>query len=89
MTTPVSEQAAAPRHQVTITVNERPVTIDGPRVTGLEIKQAAIAQDVPIQLDFLLSEELENRRTRLVGDGDIVTVNKNSRFVAIPNDDNS
>ena len=58
-------------------------------MTGLEIKQAAIAQGVPIQLDFVLSEELPNGRTHVVRDHDVVTVNKHSRFVAIPNDDNS
>lgn len=72
-----------------ILVNERPVNVDGPRITGLAIKQAAIAQGVPIQLDFVLSEELPNGRSRVVGDNDTVTVNKNSRFLAIPNDDNS
>jgi hypothetical protein len=76
-------------HEVVITVNERPVAVLGPKVTGLEIKQAAIAQRVPIRLDFLLYEELGNGRTRPVRDEDEVTVNKNSRFVAIANDDNS
>ncbi len=76
-------------HVVTITVNEQPVTIAGPRVSGLEIKQAAISAGVQIQLDFVLSEELANGRTRIVGDGDIVTVNKNSRFDAVAGDDNS
>jgi hypothetical protein len=81
--------AVAREHDVVITVNERPVTVLGPKVTGLEIKQAAIAQGVPIHLDFVLSEELPNGRTRPVRDHDEVTVNKHSRFVAIPPDDNS
>ena len=74
---------------VTITVNERPVVVHGPKVTGLQIKQAAIDQGVPIQLSFVLSEEKPNHRTEIIGDSDIVTVTKNSRFVAIPHDDNS
>jgi hypothetical protein len=74
---------------ITITVNERPVSIAGPQVSGLEIKQAAIHAGVQIQLDFVLSEELANGRTRIVGDADTVTVNKNSRFDAVAGDDNS
>jgi len=76
-------------HLVTITVNEKPVEIEGPKATGLEIKQAAIAQGVKIELSFVLSEELPNRKTRIVGDTDIVTVTKHSRFVAVAPDDNS
>ena len=74
---------------VTIVVNEVPVEIEGPKTTGLRIKEEAIAQGLEIQLDFVLSEELPNGRTQIIGDCDEVTINKNSRFVAIPNDDNS
>lgn len=85
----MNEQAAKSGHEVVITVNEKPVTVTGPEVAGLEIKQAAIAQGVQIGLDFQLSEELPNGRTRIVGDADEVTVNKNSRFDAVAGDDNS
>jgi hypothetical protein len=74
---------------VTVTVNGRPVTLPGHRVSGLQIKQAAVEQGVPIQLDFVLSEELGDHRTKIVGDTDIVSVLDRSRFVAIPPDDNS
>ncbi len=76
-------------HAVEITVNNKPVMIDGPRVTGLQIKEAAIAQGVSIQVSFQLSEELGNRQRRVVGDGDVVTVHKGSRFFAVAGDDNS
>ena len=76
-------------HMVTITVNERPVPIEGPRVTGLQVKQAAIAAGLQIGLDFLLTKELANGRSKVVGDTDEVTVNKNSRFDAVAGDDNS
>lgn len=89
METEVQEQKGGKEHLVTITVNEKPVAIEGPRVTGLEIKQAAIAQGVKIELSFVLSEELPNRKTRIVGDTDVVTVTKHSRFVAVAPDDNS
>jgi hypothetical protein len=76
-------------HLTTITVNERPVDIDGPRVTGLAIKEAAIVAGLSIGLDFLLTEEEANGRAKVIGDADVVTVNKNSRFDAVAGDDNS
>ncbi len=76
-------------HATTITVNEKPVSIDGPRVTGRQIREAAIQAGLPIGLDFMLTEELPNGRSRVVGDDDVVTVNKNSRFDAVAGDDNS
>jgi hypothetical protein len=76
--------------QTEIHVNNKPVLVDGPRLTGLEIKQAAIAQNVAIELDFLLSEDGEHGKPgQNIGDGDVVTVNKHSRFTAVAPDDNS
>jgi hypothetical protein len=89
MGTEVRERKSGNEHLVTITVNEKPVEIEGPKATGLEIKQAAIAQGVKIELSFVLSEELPNRKTKIVGDTDVVTVTKHSRFVAVAPDDNS
>lgn len=74
---------------ITIFVNEKSVKVEKEQTTGLAIKQAAIAQDVQIQLDFVLSIERGGGRTELIGDGDIVKVKKDDRFLAIPNDDNS
>ena len=85
----MNEHAARGGHEVVITVNEKPVTVIGPKVTGLQIKEAAIAQGVQIGLDFQLSEELANGRTKIVGDAETITVNKNSRFDAVAGDDNS
>jgi hypothetical protein len=78
-----------PIHKVEIHVNERPVHVVGPRMTGHQIKEAAVQQGVAIQSDFVLSEEIGNRRTRVVGDDEIVTVNSQSRFIAVAPDDNS
>lgn len=77
------------RHPVTITVNGHAVNIEGPRVNGAQIKTAAIEQGVPIQVDFVLSEELPDHRSKVIGDSDVVTVDQNSRFVAVAPDDNS
>lgn len=76
-------------HTTTITVNEQPVPIEGPRVTGLQIKEAAIAAGLSIGIDFLLTEEGPHGSAKVVGDADVVTVNKNSRFDAVAGDDNS
>jgi hypothetical protein len=76
-------------HPVTISVNDQDVQIEGPHSAGLQIKQAAIAQGVPIAFDFVLSEEIGPRRTKVIGDTDIVTLHKGARFIAVPNDDNS
>jgi thioredoxin reductase len=74
---------------VEIKVNNKPVQIHGPRVTGLQIKETAKAQGVAIELDFVLSEVQHSGETKVVGDKDIVTVTKHSKFTAVADDDNS
>lgn len=76
-------------HLVTIHVNNKPVQIAGPKATGAQIKAAAIAQGVAIQLNFQLLEELGGGRTKVIADNEEVTVNSQTRFVAIAPDDNS
>lgn len=77
------------RHTVEIKVNKKPVHIRGPRVTGLQIKEAAKTQGVAIELDFVLSEIQHSGETKVVGDRDTVTVTKHSKFTAVADDDNS
>jgi hypothetical protein len=74
---------------VEVVVNEKAVVLDNDDQTGLSIKQAAIAQGVAIQLDFVLSIERGQGKTELVGDNQHIKVHKHERFLAIPNDDNS
>ena len=75
---------------VTVTVNTKPVTLLKHRVTGLEVKQAAIAQGVAIQEDFLLTLEAhEGQPARTVDDDDVITVTKHSEFTANDADDDS
>jgi len=76
-------------HEVEITVNGRPVTIEGPRRTGLEIKQAAMEQGVQIDVGFLLYEDRGDGTRKPVGDADEVAVHKGSKFIAVADDDNS
>ena len=78
-----------PVHQVEILVNEKKVTLPGPKATGLQVKEAAIAQGVNIQLDFVLSEEFGERRSKIVGDTDEVTLHPGQHFTAVAPDDNS
>ena len=82
------ESDQATHHEVVIHVNEQPVQVPK-RDSGLQIKEAAIAQGVPIQVDFVLSLELGDHRTKVIGNGDVIEVNEHSRFIAVASDDNS
>lgn len=79
--------SAAPR-LVEISVNEQAVMVPH-RVTGLQIKDAAIDQGVSIKPDFILSEERRNGRDQIIGDGEEIAVHPGSRFMAVAADDNS
>jgi hypothetical protein len=76
-------------HDIEIHVNERPVHLTGHRHTGLEIKQAAIAQHVRIELDFLLYLEGPEGQTKHIDDAEEVTITDKTHFAAVPDDDNS
>ena len=83
-------QASDQHGSVTVTVNRKPVTLSSHRVTGLEIKQAAIAQGVDIELDFQLTEEArDGHPARVIADDKAITVTKHSVFTANDADDNS
>jgi hypothetical protein len=78
------------QHLVTVTVNNKPVQLHYHRVTGLEIKEAAIEQGVEIELDFILVEEGHHgEESHVIGDDDEITVNEHSVFTANDGDDNS
>lgn len=72
---------------VQIHVNEQPVLMPDHRATGLQIKETAVSQGVRIQVDFVLSQEQGSGKVKIVGDSDEVALTKNSRFDAVPNDD--
>jgi hypothetical protein len=75
---------------VTVTVNTKPVVLTSRRVTGIEIKRAAIAQGVAIEEDFLLTlEAVEGRTAKAIPDDETITVSKNSVFTANDGDDDS
>jgi hypothetical protein len=76
--------------EVTVMVNNHPVLLSAHRVTGHEVKAAAIAQGVEIQADFLLTLEAhEGQEARIISDDETLTVNKHSVFSANDGDDDS
>ncbi len=75
--------------KVEVTVNDKPVVLQGAKHTGESVKKAAIDQDVQIKEDFVLSIELSDGKTKLIGDDDEIEVHDGQRFLAIENDDNS
>lgn len=85
----IAAEQVHPEHLVDIVVNRHPVRIAGPRTTGLQIKAAAIAQGVQIELSFQLSEVLGDHKTKVIDNNDPVTVHEGAIFVAIADDDNS
>ena len=74
---------------VTIEVNGHKVEMFAGPATGLEIKEAAIKQDVNIQLNFVLQVQLPNGSSKVIGDGDKVPLTEHLAFTAIAADDNS
>jgi hypothetical protein len=75
---------------VTIMVNESPVIMSEHRVTGLQVKRAAIGQGVEIQEDFhLVLEAHEGQDARAIPDDETITINKHSVFTANDGDDDS
>ncbi len=76
-------------HPVTVSVNGKTVTFQQHRVTGLEIKQTAIAQGVSIQLDFALFKVNPGGHLKQIGDNEEVSLHKDEEFRAVAPDDNS
>jgi hypothetical protein len=77
-----------PEKTYVIQVNTQNVTMHEHKATGAEIKAAAIAQHVAIELGFVLSVKHGNRYD-IVGDDDVVTLHQGLDFIATHADDNS
>ncbi len=75
--------------RITVTVNERPVTFTERRVSGLQIKQAAIEQGVNIRVDFVLYIVRGPGHLHPVADHEVVNLTEHERFRATAPDDNS
>ena len=85
----ISQVRDSSTRPVFITVNNKPVKIEGPRASGLQIKEAAIMQGVAIKLDFQLAVLGSDGKYYPVGDAELVEVSNDSTFVATAGDDNS
>jgi hypothetical protein len=83
-----AEHSTGRHRTIRVTVNRQPVDLPNQEVTGLEVKQAAIAQGVQIQLNFQLSAK-HGDHYRVIGDTDKITVRENEEFLAVAPDDNS
>ena len=84
------DQDAKKHEPVTVTVNTKLVTLPSHRVTGLQIKEAAIAQGVPIELDFELTWEAHGGHpAQNVTDDELITVDRHSVFTAVDNEEDS
>lgn len=59
------------------------------RVTGLEVKKAAIEVGVEIEIDFQLSIRRPNGRFEVIDDDETITITEKSDFRAVAPDDNS
>lgn len=82
----------AERHEknITIKVNNKPVILHSERVTGLQIKEAAIAQGVEIQPDFQLWEEAHGgHEMRSIADNETVEIHNNMEFTCNTGDHDS
>jgi len=75
--------------QIIITVNFKPVAMPERHATGIEIKQAAIAQGVNIQLDFVLFRDKGHGRRDPIRDDEKIELHGGEKFEAVPGDDNS
>ena len=74
---------------IEIRVNHNPVTVTKKHMTGLEIKDAAIAQKVNIRRDFILIKVEPSGKRDTIGDNDEVKMHDGLEFEAIADDDNS
>lgn len=76
------------RRVVLILVNRREVRIRRRVATGLQIKEGAIAQGVPIGIDFVLFR-LSGEELRPIKDDEPVKVHDHDEFRCVAADDNS
>ncbi|MGO4299356.1 multiubiquitin domain-containing protein [Leifsonia sp. RAF41] len=77
-----------PQKDIHVTVNRRPVTLHSASQTGRSVKESAIAQGVPIKIDFLLSRKA-GAKFQPVGDDESIRTHNEDEFRANDGDDNS
>ena len=77
------------RDHITVLVNKKIVDMREEKVTGLEIKVAAIQQGVNIKPDYSLFLILKDESLQQIGDGEHIKLHKGEQFSATAPDDNS
>lgn len=77
-------------HEVEVKVNRKPVVLLKKDVTGREVKEAAIAQGVSIQLDFILVREAEHGHpAEQIDDDQEIKVDRHTEFSCNDGDDDA
>ncbi|MGW4323545.1 multiubiquitin domain-containing protein [Streptomyces sp. NPDC004684] len=82
------DQDRRPPRTIPVTINNQTVQLPEREMTGLEIKQTAAAQGLPIDTGFQLSVK-HGGRYDVVGDTDAVRIHPHLEFLAVAPDDNS
>lgn len=77
------------RKTITVTVNGKPVVFHDEHATGLQIKEAAIAQGVNIKADFKLFLNREGHKPEAIADDQKIELKKGEKFRAVSPDDKS
>jgi hypothetical protein len=89
MTQTVDDVEEARRDSVHIKVNRHSVELPSQRATGREIKEAAIAQGVKIEVTFQLTEIIADHKKRNIRNDEEVHLQQGMEFKAVAGDDNS
>lgn len=76
-------------HRVEIKVNKVVVTLSNDDVTGQDVINAAIAQGVKIEPDFVLSLEVSPDKYQIIGKDERIEIHSGQKFRANVPDDNS
>lgn len=75
---------------VVVEVNTKSVELAKHRITGLQVKEAAIAQGVEVEVDFHLTLEAHGGQpAERIDDDELITVTKHSVFTCNDGDENS
>lgn len=74
---------------ITVTVNGNPVVFEDKHTTGLQIKDAAIAQGVNIKADFKLFLNRDGHKPEAIADDQKVELKEGEKFRAVSPDDKS
>jgi len=74
---------------IPIAVNNHHLVVHERRMTGAEIKAAAIAAGVQIQPTFTLMLKHHGRPSEVIGDSEVLVMKPGQRFSCLPADDNS